>query len=90
MYQRRHEFAPQIIGGSAVLGGGFFYLRRGRIAGLLGATACGGASYAFVYDQLVLDNVPDHLSEGTSDSANAIKQRAWNEPFDDSRCEKSG
>lgn len=58
-YKRRHEFAPEIIGGSAVLGGAVFGLRRGRIAAVIGAAATGGAAYAIVYDQINLDNVPD-------------------------------
>jgi hypothetical protein len=58
-YQRRHEFAPHLIGGSAVLGGGIMALRRGRIAGLVGAVATGGLAYAAVYDQINMDNVPD-------------------------------
>jgi hypothetical protein len=60
-YVRRHEFAPQLIGGSAVLGGSMMALRRGRIAGLVGAVATGGLAYAVVYDQFKMDNVPDIL-----------------------------
>jgi hypothetical protein len=60
-YQRRHEFAPQLIGGSAVLGGGMMALRRGRIAGLVGAVATGGLAYAVVYDQVNMEMVPDYI-----------------------------
>jgi hypothetical protein len=59
-YQRRHEFAPQLIGGSTVLGG-MMALRSGRIAGLVGAVATGGLAYAVVYDQINMNNVPDIL-----------------------------
>jgi len=58
-YQRRHEFPVEIIGGSAVLGGGLGLLRRGRIAGLIGAVASGGAAYAIVYDEIKLEELPD-------------------------------
>jgi hypothetical protein len=60
-YQRRREFAPQIIGGSAVIGGGIVALRRGRIAGVLGAAAAGGAAYAIVYDEINLETIPDYI-----------------------------
>ncbi len=60
-YQRRHEFSLEIIGGSAVLGGGIGLLRRGRLAGVLAAAACGGAAYAVVYDEIKLQELPDIL-----------------------------
>lgn len=59
VYQRRHEYAPEIIGGTAVTTGGYFLIRRGRIAGVLGATAGASAAYAVVYDELSLDKVSD-------------------------------
>jgi hypothetical protein len=59
LYQRRHEFAPQLIGGSAVLSAGFMTVRRGRLAGLVGGLAGGGLAYGIVYDQFILENVPD-------------------------------
>jgi len=60
-YKRRHEFPLEIIGGSALLGGGVGLLRRGRIAGLVGAAAFGGAAYAVVYDEIKLEELPDML-----------------------------
>jgi hypothetical protein len=60
-YQRRHEFPLEIIGGSALLGGGVSLVRRGKIAGVLGAAAVGGAAYAVVYDQINLQELPDML-----------------------------
>jgi hypothetical protein len=60
-YQRRHEFAPQLIGGSAILGGGIMALRRGKIAGALGAVIAGGAAYAVVYDELDFTALPDMI-----------------------------
>ena len=61
VYQRRHEFAPHIIGTSAVVGAGYFGLRRGRIAGIIGGVALGGVAYGVVYDQFNIDNIPDVL-----------------------------
>ena len=58
-YQRRHEFAPHLVGGSTLVGGGVMALRRGRIAGVLGAAVAGGAAYAVVYDEITFSNVPD-------------------------------
>jgi hypothetical protein len=60
-YNRRHEFPLEIVGGSAALGGGLGWLRRGRIAGVLGATASGGAAYAIVYDKINVKELPDIL-----------------------------
>jgi hypothetical protein len=61
IYNRRHEFAPELIGGSVVLGGGIMALSRGRIAGVLGAAVAGGAAYAVVYDEISLQGVPDMI-----------------------------
>ena len=65
-YQRRHEFAPHIIGTSTLLGGGIMTLRRGRIAGVVGATIAGGSAYAVVYDKISLERIPDMIF-GTKD-----------------------
>ena len=62
LYQRRHEFAPEIIGGSAVVGGGIAALRRGRVAGVLGAAVSGALAYGVVYDELKFDQVPEMIS----------------------------
>lgn len=58
-YERRHEYPVEIIGGSALLGGGTMWLRRGRIAGVIGATALGGAAYAVVYDEIKWEELPE-------------------------------
>ena len=60
-YKRRHEFPLEIIGGSALLGGGSMLLHRGKIAGVLGAAAFGGAAYAVVYDEINLQELPDTI-----------------------------
>lgn len=63
IYERRHQYALELIGGSTLLGAGVMTLRRrGRLAGLLGAAAAGGTAYAVVYDIITLEDVPDILS----------------------------
>lgn len=57
LYQRRHEYPVEIVASSAFLGGGVLALRRGRIAGLLGAVTFGGAAYAVVYDEIDLGDI---------------------------------
>lgn len=61
LYQRRHEYAPELIGGTTLATGGYFLLRRGRLAGLLGGAMGAGAAYAVVYDEFQLDKVPEVL-----------------------------
>ncbi|KAL3924437.1 MAG: hypothetical protein SGILL_001048 [Bacillariaceae sp.] len=58
LYQRRHEYAPEIIGGTGLVTGAYF-LRRSRFAGLLGASIGAGAAYAVVYDEFDFDKIPD-------------------------------
>lgn len=60
-FRRRKEFAPHIIGSSAILGGSAVALRRGRIAGIFGASAAGAAAYGVVYDEISFDKVPDMI-----------------------------
>ena len=55
IYVKRKQYAPQIMVGTAVCTGGYSWLRRGRIAGILGATVGTGVAYAFVYDELPVD-----------------------------------
>ncbi|KAG7374424.1 hypothetical protein IV203_013519 [Nitzschia inconspicua] len=61
VYQRRHEYAPEIIGGTTLVTGGYFWMRRGRLAGLLGGAMGAGAAYAIVYDEFQLEKIPDVL-----------------------------
>lgn len=61
LYQRRHEYAPEIIGGTTAVTGGYFWMRRGRLAGLLGGAMGAGAAYAIVYDEFQWEKVPDVL-----------------------------
>jgi methanogenic corrinoid protein MtbC1 len=64
IYQRRHEYAPEIICGTTLMTGGYFWLRRSRLAGILGGSIGAGAAYALVYDEFQLDKVPDVLFGG--------------------------
>lgn len=61
LYVRRHEYGPYLVGGSALLFGGFMALRRGRLPGALAGTLAGGAAYVAIYDPIALDDVPDLL-----------------------------
>ena len=51
VYLKRKQYAPQIVGGTAVFTGGYLWLRRGRIAGAFGAAVGAGAAYSVVYDE---------------------------------------
>mmetsp|Transcript_23727 Transcript_23727/g.26630 ORF Transcript_23727/g.26630 Transcript_23727/m.26630 type:complete len:130 (-) Transcript_23727:177-566(-) len=51
LYLKRKLYAPEIIGGSTFLMGGYFMLRRGRAAGVFGAVGGAGAAYSVVYDE---------------------------------------
>jgi len=51
LHLKRKSYAPEIIGGSTFLMGGYFMLRRGRAAGVLGAVVGAGAAYSVVYDE---------------------------------------
>jgi hypothetical protein len=64
IFQRRHEYAPHIIGGTTLLTGGYFWLRRSRLAGILGGAMGAGAAYALVYDEFQLEKIPDVLFGG--------------------------
>ena len=55
VYLKRKQHAPEIIGGTAVFTGGYLWLRRGRIAGALGAAVGAGAAYSVVYDEFPVD-----------------------------------
>jgi hypothetical protein len=59
IYARRHEYAPELIGCTALVSGGFFFLRRGRVAGILGGAIGAGAAYAVVYDEINFEQIPN-------------------------------
>jgi len=58
-YDKRREYAPQIIASCVVSTGAMFTLRRGRVAGILGASVAGAAAYSFVYDKISVTGVFD-------------------------------
>lgn len=59
MYERRREFGPHIVLGSAAVVGSLAMLRRGRISAVLSGVLAGGAAYMAVYNPLPLADVPD-------------------------------
>mmetsp|Transcript_21710 Transcript_21710/g.45838 ORF Transcript_21710/g.45838 Transcript_21710/m.45838 type:complete len:129 (+) Transcript_21710:143-529(+) len=63
LYQKRKQYAPQIIAGTAATTGGYLWLRGGRIAGIFGAAVGTGAAYSLVYDEFPVDveQLPDMI-----------------------------
>ncbi|KAL7576949.1 hypothetical protein ACA910_006706 [Epithemia clementina (nom. ined.)] len=60
MYERRHEYGPHIVGGSALTMGTLTALRRkSRVAGAVSALLAGGIAYAIVYEPIPLQDLPD-------------------------------
>lgn len=55
VYAKRKLYAPQIMVGTAMFTGGYSWLRRGRIAGILGAAVGTGVAYSVVYDEFPVD-----------------------------------
>mmetsp|Transcript_25767 Transcript_25767/g.60408 ORF Transcript_25767/g.60408 Transcript_25767/m.60408 type:complete len:130 (-) Transcript_25767:187-576(-) len=63
VYTKRKQYAPQIMLGTALTSGGYLWLRRGRIAGIIGATLGSGMAYSIVYDEFPFDleNFPNMI-----------------------------
>ena len=60
VYERRHEYGPHIVGGSALTMGALTALRRrSRVAGAVSAILAGGIAYAIVYESIPLQDIPD-------------------------------
>ena len=55
VYAKRKQHASKIMAGTAVAMGGYSWLRRGKIAGILGAAAGTGVAYSVVYDEFPVD-----------------------------------
>jgi hypothetical protein len=49
LYERRGQYGPQLVAGSALAFGGIVGLRRGRIPGVLVGSMAGGTAYANIY-----------------------------------------
>lgn len=62
-YQRRHEYGPHVVVGSALLAGAVVSARRGgaKLPGLLAGAVAGGVSYLAVYESVPAEDVPDLL-----------------------------
>ena len=61
MYEKRREYAPQIIASSIVSTGFIFTMRRGRVGGILGASVAGAAAYGVVYDKISVIGILDSV-----------------------------
>jgi hypothetical protein len=57
-YEKRKQYGPEIIGGSALLVGGIVGLRRGRVPAIATAAVTGFLAYVGVYE-LDLHRMPD-------------------------------
>lgn len=57
VYERRHEFGPYLVAGSAVTVGGIVSFRRGRIPGALMGIMTGGLAYLAVYESIPLQDI---------------------------------
>lgn len=49
LYERRGQYGPQLVAGSALLFGGIVGLRRGRVPGAFIGSAAGVGAYANIY-----------------------------------------
>ena len=49
LYERRGQYGPQLVAGSALLFGGIVGLRRGRLPGAIVGSAAGVGAYANIY-----------------------------------------
>ena len=49
LYERRGQYGPQLVAGSALAFGGIIGLRRGRIPGIVVGSMAGATAYANVY-----------------------------------------
>ena len=63
LYAKRKQYATEIMLGGAVTTGGYLWLRRGRISGIVGAAFGTGIAYSVVYDEFPIDfeNLPNAI-----------------------------
>jgi hypothetical protein len=59
VYERRHEFGPHLVVGSALTIGGLVALRRGKFSGAIAAGLTGGLTYVTLYELTPLDDLSD-------------------------------
>jgi hypothetical protein len=57
VYERRHEFGPHLVVGSALTIGGLVALRRGRFSGLFSGALTAGLTYVTLYELTPLDSL---------------------------------
>jgi len=64
IYAKRRQYAKEIMGGTAAGTGVYFWLRRGKIAGIVGAAVGTGVAYSVVYDEIPpvdFEKLPDMI-----------------------------
>jgi hypothetical protein len=61
VYERRHEFGPHLVIGSALTIGGLVALRRGRFPGAISGALTAGLTYVTLYELTPLDDLSDLL-----------------------------
>lgn len=61
VYERRHEFGPYLVLGSAFTVGGITALRRGRFPGVFSGAVTAGMAYVAIYEPIPLEDIPDLL-----------------------------
>jgi 2-methylcitrate dehydratase PrpD len=59
VYERRHEFGPHLVVGSALTIGGLVALRRGRFSGAISGALTAGLTYVTLYELTPLDDLSD-------------------------------
>jgi hypothetical protein len=63
VYERRHEFGPHLVVGSALTVGGLVALRRGRFSGAISGALTAGLTYVTLYELTPLDDISDLFRE---------------------------
>mmetsp|Transcript_33807 Transcript_33807/g.81973 ORF Transcript_33807/g.81973 Transcript_33807/m.81973 type:complete len:127 (+) Transcript_33807:33-413(+) len=58
-YDKRKEYGSQIIASSSLGFGVVGLVRRGRIGGIIGASAAGATAYGIVYDKFSIQGILD-------------------------------
>lgn len=59
VYERRHEFGPYLVVGSALTIGGLVTLRRGRFSGAISGALTAGLTYVTLYELTPMDDLSD-------------------------------
>jgi hypothetical protein len=59
VYERRHEFGPHLVVGSALTIGGLVALRRGKVSGAVSGALTAGLTYVTLYELTPLEDISD-------------------------------